>query len=148
MPRSRKLPHQRVGEVQAGGRRGDRAVRLGEHGLIVGAVALVGRAARRDIGRQRHVAAFVDRLVEHGAVERECQRHLPALAFRFDGRIELAEEADMALVAETDDVARREPLRRLDEGTPARAVDPLVQRGLDPGLGAATDPSARAGSPG
>ena len=30
-----------------------------------------GRAARRDIGRQRHVAALGDRLIEHRAVERE-----------------------------------------------------------------------------
>ena len=44
-------------EMQAGGRRGDRAVVSGEHGLVVGAVALVGVALARDVGRQRHGAS-------------------------------------------------------------------------------------------
>ena len=58
-------------------------------------------------------------------MEREGERHLAALAFVLHGRIELAEEADFAFVAEAHDVAGGEPLRRLDEGVPARAVEPL-----------------------
>ena len=45
-----------------------------------------------------------------GAVKRERQRDLAALALAFDRRVELAEEADLALLAEADDVARRELL--------------------------------------
>ncbi len=40
-PALREPRHQRVGEMQAGGRRGDRALHAGEHGLVVGAIALV-----------------------------------------------------------------------------------------------------------
>ena len=99
--------HQIVGEMQSGGRRRDRAFVVREQRLVVGAVLVVGGAARRDVGRQRHVAALRDRLVEHRPVEREGQRHLAALAFGFHGRVELAEEAHLALVAEAHDVARR-----------------------------------------
>ena len=112
-------------------------------GLIVDAVALVGRPPRRDIGRQRHRAAFIHGLIEHRPVEREGERDLAALAFRLHGRIELAEEADPALLAEAHDVAGREPLCRLDERAPARPVEAQVQRRLDRGLaGAAPDAPA------
>ena len=57
--------------MQARRRRRDRAFVAREHGLVVAAVALVDRAAAGDIGRQRHVAALGQRLVEHRAVERE-----------------------------------------------------------------------------
>ena len=68
-----------------------------EHGLVVGAVALVDGAAAGDIGRQRHVAALGQRLVEHRAVKREGKRHLAALAsLAFDRGVELVEEADPA----------------------------------------------------
>ena len=77
-----------------------------EHGLVVVAVALVGRAPRRDIGRQRHVAALRERLIEHRAMEREGERHLAALAFFLDRGVELAEEAHLALGCRT---ARRRP---------------------------------------
>ena len=55
------------------------------------------------------------------------ERDLAALALLLDGGVELAEEAHLALVAEADDVAGGEPLGRLDEGPPARAVEPLGQ---------------------
>jgi hypothetical protein len=60
----------------------------------------------------------------------------------FDRRIELAEEADLALVAEAHDVALRKPLRRTHEGAPARAIEPLRQGRLDPGLGGVAQPPA------
>ena len=129
-------------EMQSGGRRGDRAVVVREHGLIVGAIARVGRAPRRDVGRQRHVAPLLDRLVEHGTMEREGERHLAALALVFDGGIELAEEAHLALFAEAHDVAGGEPLGRPHEGAPARAVEAPVQRRLDGGLGGAAADAA------
>ena len=111
--------------MQARGRRGDRALLAREHGLVVGASRSSARALRGDIGRQRHGAELRDRLIEAGAVERKRQRDLAALALVFDRRIELAEKADPALVAEADDVARRSRLAGLDEGPPARAVDAL-----------------------
>ena len=79
-----------------------------------------------------------------GAVEGEGERHLAALALVLDRRVELAEEADPALLAEAHDVADREPLGRLDEGAPARAVEPLVQRRLDLRLGRRGRCAARA----
>ena len=40
-----------------------------KHGLVVGAVLLVGRAPGGDIGRQRHLAALGYGLVEHRTME-------------------------------------------------------------------------------
>src|SRR6516164_4078505 len=117
--------------MQPRGWRRHRSLRAREHGLIVRAVALIRLAPRGDIGRQRHFATFLHGLIEYRPVERERQPHLPALAFLLYGRIELAEEADLALVAEAHHVARHEPLRRAHEGTPTRAVEPLMQGRLD-----------------
>ena len=71
----------------------------------------------------------------------------PSFAFALDLRIEMAEQADLALIAEADDVARRELLGRLDESLPARAVEPLDQRRLDLRLGLAADAAALTGAP-
>ena len=49
--------------------------------LVVGAVALVGRAARGDIGRQRHLAALGDGLVEHRAWKENERVTSPSLIF-------------------------------------------------------------------
>ena len=134
---------QGIGEVQARGRRRDRPFGLREHGLVIRAILIVGRAPGCDVGRQRHCAALVDRLIEHRSMEREGERHLPALAFVLDGGIELAQEADPAFLAEAHDIAGRQPLGGLHEGAPARAVDAAVQRGLDRRLhGAAPDAPA------
>src|SRR2546426_281325 len=109
------------------------------------AVASVGATARGDIGRQRHVAALVDRLVEHRSMEREGERHLAFPALGLDGRIELAEKAHLAFLAETNDVAGRKFLRRAHQGVPARSVEALDQRRLDARLLTAAD--APAGKP-
>ena len=143
---ARREPGQQlIGEMQARSRRRDRAFVAREQGLVVGAVLLVGLAPARDIGRQRHVAALGNGLVQHRPVKGERQRDLAALALGFDRSVELAKEADLALVAEADDVARRELLRRPHEGAPARAVEPLGQGRLDLRLGVAAD--APAGQP-
>ena len=115
---------------------------LREHGLVVAAVRVVGGAPRGDIGRQRHVAALGDGLIQHRAVEREGERHLAALALFLHRRVELAEEADPALVAEAHDVARREPLCRPHEGAPARAVEPPCSVASIRGCLAAPEPPA------
>src|SRR5215469_9109413 len=117
--------------MQRGGRRRDRAFLARKHGLIVDPVLLVGRATSGDIGRKRHVAALLDRLVEYGAMERERQRRLPALALLLDGRVELTEEAHLALLAETQHVARRGLLARLEERAPTRAVEAAMQGRFD-----------------
>ena len=67
--------------MQRGGRRGDRAFLAREHRLIVGAVGLVGRPLRGDVGRQRHppgaLEQQLDRLV---AVEMKQRRAVLALS--------------------------------------------------------------------
>ena len=131
--------HELVGEMQTRGRRRDRAFVVREQRLVVGAVVVVRRAARRDVGRQRHVAALGDRLVEHRTVEREREGDLAALALRLDARIELAEKADLALVAEAHGIADGEPLRRLHERAPARAVEAFDEIRLDRRFRAASD---------
>ena len=104
----------------------------------------VDGAAAGDIGRQRHVAALGQRLVQHRAVEGERERDLAALAFGFDRGVELAEEAHFALVAEPHHVADREPLGRLHQSLPARAVESFRQRRRDRRLMvAAADAAAR-----
>ena len=123
--------------MQSRGRRRDRALVAREHGLIIAAVVLVDFAAACDIGRQRHVAALGQRLVEHRAVKVKAKRHFAArlaLALLLDRGVELIEETDAAFAAEAHDVADRKPLRRLDQSAPARAVEPLDQRRRDRGF--------------
>ena len=119
MPLLGKRPHQPLGEMQPGGRRGDRALLAREDGLIVAAVARVGGTARGDVRRQRHGAQRMDRLVERGAGKIEGKRHLALLAAGLDGRGEAAEQADIAPLAEDDAVARLEPLGRPGQSLPA-----------------------------
>ena len=54
IPRAFERFEQPLGEMQRGGRRGDRAFLAREHRLIIGAIRLVGRALRSDVRRQRH----------------------------------------------------------------------------------------------
>ena len=120
--------------MQAGGRRRDGAFFTGEHGLVVGAVALVDGAAAADIGRQRHVAALGQRVVERCAVKRKREGHLAALAFLLDRGVELFEEAHPAFGAEAHHVAGFQPLRRAHQRAPARSVEPPDERRRDGGL--------------
>ena len=83
----------------------DRALRLSEHGLVVSPIALVGGAP--DVRWQRHGTALIDRLVQNGSMKCKRERDFPVFAFRFDRGIELAEEADLALVPEAHHVAGR-----------------------------------------
>src|SRR6185369_12529553 len=80
--------------------------------------------------------------VKNRAVKRKGERHLAALPLVLNRRVELAEEADFALVAEPHHVARLKPPSRLRERTPARSVEPPMQRRLDPGLLTTADPPA------
>ena len=76
-------------------------------------------------------------------MEIEGERDLAALAFLLYPRIERVEETDTSLCTEADAVADRKPLARPGESLPARAVETLMQQGLDPGFGiAAPDPLA------
>ena len=107
---------------------------MGEHGLIIRAITPVGSTAAGDIGRQRHVAALGERLVEYGAMKGESKCHLAAIAFRLDCGVELIEKTNVAFAAEAHDVARLEALCRAHEGIPARAIEPLDQCRFDLGL--------------
>jgi hypothetical protein len=130
--------------MQSGGRRRHRTFLAREHGLIVGPVLLVDGAPTGDIGRQRHVAAFGERLVEHRPMKRKAERHLTALPFGLDRRVELLEEAHPAFASEAHDIADREPLRRAHQGAPARAVEPFRQRRGDRRLAIAAADAAAA----
>ena len=106
---------QRRREMQPGGGGRDRALIGREHGLIVGGVAVVRRALGGDIGRQRRRADILDGLVERRTVKRERQRDLALLPLGLDLGIEMAEQADLAFIAEANDVAGCEFLGRLDQ---------------------------------
>src|SRR6516162_63566 len=54
----------------------------------------------------------------------------------------MAEQTDLALIAEADDVAGCELLRRFHQRLPARTIKPLDQRGLDLRFGCAADAAA------
>src|SRR6185312_14064054 len=133
---------QRRSEMQP--RRGgsDRALLACEHGLIIGDIAIVSGALARDIGRQRRAADIADGLVEHRAMERERQRYLAVGALMLDLGVEIAEQADPALIAETDAVTLREFLCRLHQRLPARAVEALDKGRVDLRLGLAPDAAA------
>ena len=139
----RELCQQFVGEMQARGRRRDRAFVAREQGLVVGAVLLVGLALERDIRRQRHVAALGDGLVQHRPVEGKRQRHLAALALALDRGVELAEEADLALLAEADDVAGASFFAGRTKARQREPSSRSVKRRLDLRLGVAADAPAR-----
>src|SRR6516162_6473183 len=102
-----------------------RAFGTREHGLVIAAVLLIDRTAASDIGRQRHVAALFERLIENGIGESEGERDLAGLALFFHCGVELFEETHAALGAKAHDVAAREPLCRLRQCAPTRAVEPL-----------------------
>jgi len=78
-------------------------------------------------------------------VEGKRQCLLTALALALHRGVELAEEADLAFLAETDDVAGGKFLGRPHEGAPTGPVEPLGQRRLDLRFGVAAD--APAGQP-
>src|SRR5690349_13041404 len=101
--------------MQSRGWRRHGSLQLREHGLVIAPVALVGRAARGDVGRQRHDATLIDGLVEYRPVECERQRHLAALALCLDGGVELAEKAYVFFAPEAEQVAGRKPLGGLHE---------------------------------
>ena len=116
---------QAVGEVEARSRRCDGPFSAGIHGLIVVMVARVRRAA--NVGRQRHGAVALERLVERRALAIEDEAHLRPVACLHGGR-EIAGEANP--------VAGPEPPRRLGERLPASVRPLLVQGELDPRLAA------------
>ena len=66
--------------MQPRGRRRHRARLAREHGLIVGAVLLVDAAAACDIRRQRHVAAFGQRLSSTAPVKAKASVTSPPLS--------------------------------------------------------------------
>ena len=75
-------------------------------------------------------------------MKRKRQRHRALFAFLLDFGIEMAEQTDLAFIAETNDVATGKLLGRLDQRLPARAVEPLDQRRLDFRFGLPADPPA------
>ncbi len=118
----------------------------GEHGLVIGAVVLVDGAAAGDIGRQRHVAALVERLVEHRAVKRKGKSHLaPPSPLASTVASSCSRKQTRPSAAEAHDIAGFQPLRRPHQRAPARAVEPLGQRCRDRRLAiaaAAAEPAA------
>ena len=73
----------------------------------------------------------MQRLVEERAGQVEAEQHLAALVLFDDGRVERAEKARIAVVAEMDAVSGRDALARPHEGQPAIRRDAHVQRRID-----------------
>jgi len=128
--------------MQPGRRRRDRAFIGREHGLVVSRILIVGRALGSDVRRQRRDAEILDGLIERRAVKRKRQRNLAVFALGLDLRVEMTEQADLALVAEANHIAGHEFFRRLHQRLPARTVEAFDQRRLDLRLGLAGDAAA------
>ena len=75
-------------------------------------------------------------------MKRKRQRDLAVIALVLDLCVEMAEQADLAFIAEANHVARRQFLRRLDQRLPARAIEALDQCRVDLRLGVAADAAA------
>src|SRR5215470_10854513 len=105
--------------MQPGRWRGYRAFGAREHGLVIATVLLIDRTTAGDIGRQRHIAALFERLIENGIGESESERDLAGLALFFHRGVELFEETHAALGAKAHDIAARKPLCRLHQCAPA-----------------------------
>ena len=115
--RSERL-EERSREVETGGRRGDRARRAREDGLV--ALAIGGSVGARDVRRERDVAVPRDR-VANGELAARSKRDLEETA------VSSREDARRERVAERDLGAYREGLAALAERGPAffRALGPL-----------------------
>jgi hypothetical protein len=91
-----KRPHQFRREMQAGGGRRDSTLLARVNRLVVGAVALILGALRGDIGRQRHMAGGVDRLVQQRTGKIEGKQRLAGLSLLDHRGVERAEKAGFA----------------------------------------------------
>src|SRR5262249_4305113 len=126
-----KSPKERFGEMQTGRRGRDGSVLTGKQRLVITPILLVRLTARRDIGRQGHLASLGNGLVQNRAMKGKRQRDLASLIFLCNLSIELAEKTDFSLAAEAEPVSGLELLGRLHEGAPVGTVQPLVQGGVD-----------------
>src|SRR5262245_41847779 len=122
-----KPSNQRLGKMQTGSRGRDGPVLAGKERLIISPILFVRLTAGRDIGRQRHLAPLSNGLVQNRTMEGKRQSYLASLIFLCNLSIELAEKANFPFGAEAEPSPDLEFLGRFDEGTPARAVQPLVQ---------------------
>ena len=123
-------------EVERRGRGRHRARTRGEDGLVVVAVGGVGRAAGRDVGRQRHLADRLERRLERRSLAVEGEQDLGAVL-----GADLGGER-----AEGDAVADRQPLAGPGQRPPGAAGGERDQRRLDARLGAG-GAAADAGEP-
>ena len=114
-------------EVQRRGRRGDGALLAREHRLVIGAVRLVGRALRGDVGRQRHPA---------GALEQQLDRLVPVEVQQRRAVLGLLDHRRRDALAEVDRVADARPLGVAQERLPFARPLALVQRRADARLAA------------
>ncbi len=113
---------QLVGEVQAGGRRGDRPRPAGEHRLIVGKVTVIAAAAA-DVGRQRRRAEPLQ--LRKKGVARERKDEIDAAVGT------LAGDRCRHTGRKANRLADPQPPSGADEGPPAAAAPILDQRRLD-----------------
>ena len=91
-------PQQAVGEMEAGGRRGDGALAPCIHGLVV--IAVAGVCGPTHVGRQRHGTVALKRLGERRAAAVEDQAHLGAVP-RLDVGGEISGEAHCIALSES-----------------------------------------------
>src|SRR5262245_64930938 len=126
-PPPSKSPKERFGEMQTGRRGRDGSVLTGKQRLVITPILLVRLTARRDIGRQGHLASLGNGLVQNRAMKGKRQRDLASLIFLCNLSIELAEKTDFSLTAEAEPVSGLELLGWFNEGPPMRAVQPFMQ---------------------
>src|SRR5665213_2562905 len=88
---------QRRGNMQPSGRGRRRPVLAGKNGLVGRLVLLGSQPSRGDIGRQGHLAALGDGLVENGTMEGKRKGYLASFIFLCNLSIKLAEEENRAL---------------------------------------------------
>ena len=118
-----QLRHQRGRKVQRRRRGCDRALLGGEHRLVILGILRIGRAACRDIGRQRHPTGALEQQLDR-LVARKLQREAAIRAAIMRGRGNAIPEIDRIAVAQ--------PSRVADEGAPAARSLALVQGRADP----------------
>ena len=115
--------------MQARSGRGDGAIMGGIDGLVVDLVALLDVALGPDIGRQRHGAVGLDRLVKLRPAKIEFQRDLAGIALAGDAR---NQRIDLA-IAQFQPVEQGQTLGRAGKGAPGLSIDALMQVERDTG---------------
>ena len=120
-------------EMKPRRRRRHRTFGPGEHRLVVETVFIVRQSFAADVGRQRHPADGIDRLIERRPGQIEGEDDFAAVGLVLDHRFQRSRKADPPPITEAQAITWLEFPRRSGECLPARLIEPPVEKRLNSG---------------